>query len=70
MDGITIKIFYGYRYYDDEYDIEKTDYDYEIIGDSQGNERGFTGDTRGISNSISKNLRNIIQVLRVRLREE
>lgn len=35
MNGVRIKIFYGYTYYDEAHGIEKTGYDYEIIGDKE-----------------------------------
>lgn len=62
MQGVTIKIFYGIRYYDQEYDMSKWHYDYETI-ESQGNDRGNTG---GIYNTLT----NITQRLRILLSEE
>ena len=39
MNGVRIKIFYGNKYYDAEYDIEKMGYDYTIIGDAEAQGR-------------------------------
>jgi len=32
MKGVHITVYYGYKYYDEEYDVEKTGWDWVYIG--------------------------------------
>lgn len=41
MNGVTIKVFYSERYYDEEHQVKKLSYDHEIIECGPDDPQGY-----------------------------